>query len=170
MENAKETAVAAPKAYDYTQSEAYQASKRNNAGAPSLGTPTLSELEELREKIQENIDNWEDVRQSAKLCSESLAAQIEACETLLKDTEGQRGVQVRYDRLDATDTLERIIPKLQMAQRRLANAKIQLKTWTQRQREFPVKDLHRLRREEVRRQQMKGRARGNPAAAVLGFR
>ena len=145
----------------------YQANQKSNEGIPSLGTPTLSDLETQLLDINEALAYWKDVRDAAQTQVAQGETRLKAAREIEVETAFAKGKSARHDRETALNTIERVTVSLEFGQKRLKNAEAQVKTWTKRKEAFPHDELKRLRVEDDRRVRMRGKYRTSSASEVL---
>jgi chromosome segregation ATPase len=137
---------------DHTKSAAYQANQRSNAEAVKGHRPHPDpDLEHQFDNIQFQISNWQEVLDSAGANIDHLEKRRDLARELLADSEGFTDAMAASDTQRAKQILAATEPQLKEQQRRVDNAKTQLKVWRKRLQEFPQEELKRLRREQARR-------------------
>jgi len=144
---------------DYTQNPGYQANVKSNEGVTLLGALTLGDLQTQLDDIHDQLVYWKGVRDAARSTVSQCEERLKAAREMEVETAFAKGRNARYDRETALNTIDRVTVSLEFAQKRLKNAEAQIVTWTKRKEQFPHDELKRLRKEDERRERMRGRLR-----------
>jgi len=122
-----------------------------------VGLPTLQDLEIQLLDLEEQLQYWRDVATTAKRDLEECEDRLKAAKEVEVATAYAKGSSARHDREQALRTIERVTASLDFNRKRLANAETQVASRRKRLKEFPHAELKRLRKEDDRRQRMRGK-------------
>src|SRR6266498_528972 len=93
---------------DHTKNPGYEANSKAQEGTPSLGALSLSDLETRLLDIEEQLDYWKGVRDTARQNVTECEARIKAAKEVEVATAFAKGSSSRHDREQALRTVERV--------------------------------------------------------------
>jgi hypothetical protein len=119
--------------------------------------PSLSDLESEYEKIADQLAYWRGVASAAREDVNGLKSKVRTANDIFAEIATREILtrEDREDRDDATAALAKIAPDLESAERRLKNAELQIKTWTDRDKAFDRQTYSKLKAAESRRRRLK---------------
>jgi hypothetical protein len=144
-----------PTGPDYTKSEAYQANARHNAENLKNIRQRDPDLQVKFDSIQLQLRDWQDVLDDAEVRVIGLEKRLKATREIIAEVEGFTDGAAVTDRKVAQEKVDKIEPQLAHEKKRVDNAKVQLKTWRARLREFPQDELKKMQREDARRERLR---------------
>jgi hypothetical protein len=144
-----------PTGPDYTKSEAYQVNARHNAENLKNIRQRDPDLQVKFDSIQLQLRDWQDVLDDAEVRVIGLEKRLKTAREIIAEVEGFTDGDAVTDRKVAQEKVDKIEPQLAHEKKRVDNARLQLKTWRARLREFPQDELKKMQREDARRERLR---------------